>query len=57
MKVYCLFESIPYEGDWLVGIFFKEEDAKAELQRMKLGLGEQKYHNDYTYLITEWRVK
>jgi hypothetical protein len=57
MKVYCLFESIPYEGDWLVGIFFKEEDGKAELQRMKLGLGEQKYHNDYTYLITEWRVK
>lgn len=57
MKVYCLFESIPCEGDLLVGIFYYEEDAKAELERMKLGLEKRKYYDDYTYLITEWRVK
>ena len=57
MKVYCLFESIPCEGDLLVGIFYYEEDAKAEPERMKLGLEERKYYDDYTYLITEWRVK
>jgi hypothetical protein len=57
MKVYCLFEVIPYEGDYLIGIFFSEEGAKAELKRMKLGNGEQRYYERYDYTIAEWKVR
>jgi hypothetical protein len=54
MKVYCLFEVIPYEGDYLIDIFFSEEGAKAELERMKLGNGERDSDN---YTIAEWKVR
>ncbi len=54
MKVYCLFEVIPYEGDYLIDIFFSEEGAKAELERMKFENGERDSDN---YTITNWEVK
>ena len=57
MRAYCLFEVIPYEGDFLIGIFFTEEGAKAELERMKLGNGEQRYYDRYSYSIAKWDVR
>ena len=57
MRVYCLFEVIPYEGEFLIGIFFTEESVKAELERMKLGNGVQKYYDRHGYSITKWEVK
>lgn len=41
----------------MIGIFFTEEGAKAELERMKLGNGEQRYYDRYSYSIAKWDVR